>query len=130
MGELACFDEGLQPPSSPLEPPLATICAEVYLTFRIDIISIDNFSPPEAGLRNVHLYDKEKESSPHLPSSGILYKDKGYSRPQASGLAHHSVFVKRKRSKLKNPFRINEGVDGEVLESQESRYDVAQLSIQ
>jgi len=88
----------------------------------------DSLSPPEAGLRNVHLDDKEKESSPYLPSSGILYKDKGYSRPQASGLTHHSVFVKRKRSKLKNPFRVCEDVDGEVLESQESRYFSSQGS--
>ena len=66
----------------------------------------DDFSPPEKSLRNIHLHENANSSS--RPSIGILYEDKGFSMPAASKFGHHSVFVKRKRHKLKNPFRVHE----------------------
>ena len=90
-------------------------CCSVKLTLKMPVFFLDDLSPPERSLRNIHLYEMENPSP--FSSIGALYEEKGYKAPAS----HHSVFVKRKRHKLRNPFRVFEDDNEEMSSSLKSR---------
>eukprot|EP00795_Rhopilema_esculentum_P002808 gene2808-1034_t len=78
----------------------------------------DDTSPPEKSLQKISFYEKQ---SPQV-SLGILYDDRNRKVPTASRYGHHSVFVKRKQHKFKNPFRVHEDNEKEENATKSSRY--------
>ena len=93
-------------------PCIRYISAVDYITSSVFIFLfyslLDDLSPPEKSLRNIHIYEKKNPA----PSLGILYDDYKRKEPAASRFGHRGVFVKR--HKLKNPFRVEEAEEHEV----------------